>query len=654
MQKIDLDRLREETPIIELAERLGLEVRRKQARCFNAEAHKNGDKKPSLGFDTRTNRFKCFACGVSGSVLDLYMAVRGVDLPTAIKELGNGYATTTYEYKPAPPKPKKIAGDYSEIYETLALTCELDKEATDYLTGDKRGLSKDTVNMFGVFSIGDYNKANKYLKDNFDIKALKEAGLFSEKDNLIFYKHKVVIPFYYGDKIVFLHARNIDGTHPKYLNLIDIPKPIFNLEKLSRLDKGDKVYICEGVFDAMRLTQAGYTAVAILGVTDFKADEVEAFKPFKVVLALDNDEAGKEMTQQIAKMFLLNGKAVSIKELPEGIKDITDFFLQGTGDFEDLPEKEVEVKGLPKTTIEDLPDYYKTLGNGTRTLIGIETGIDALDKATMGLSGIVVLGGIAGLGKTSLALQIAFETCEKGTPVIFYSLEMPKRAIYTKILNRLSKVGYGDIMLKGKPYLDPEAQDTDLMGNKVDFHSLFSKDEAEALGEARTRLMGIGDRLYIRSRERGEEAINFSTLQEEINLVKVKHNTDKVLVVIDHLQVFDFRKDEKERASDQIDKESKLIDRFKELSEKTDTPILLISQKNKQGFGSSGLESIKGSVDIVYLADIVMTLEGEDNDTTLSGLKRIKLVINKNRYNSPTALAFNFNGTTSNFETAIS
>jgi len=652
MKKIDLDRLREETPIIELAERLGLEVRGKQARCFNAQAHKNGDKKPSLGFNTRTNRFKCFACGVSGSVLDLYMAVRGVDLPTAIKELGNGYATTTYEYKPTPPKPKKIVGDYSEIYETLALTCGLDKEATDYLTGDKRGLSKDTINMFGIFSIGDYNKVNKYFKDNFDIKALKESGLFSEKGSLIFYKHKIVIPFYYGDKIVFLQARNIDDTHPKYLNLIDIPKPIFNLERLSRLDKGDKVYICEGVFDAMRLTQEGYTAVAILGVTDFKADDVEVFKPFKVVLALDNDEAGKEMTQQIAKMFLLNGKAVSIKELPEGIKDITDFFLQGTGDFEDLPEKEVEVKGLPKTTTEDLPDYYKTLGNGTRTLIGIETGIDALDKATMGLSGIVVLGGMAGIGKTSLALQIAFETCEKGTPVIFYSLEMPKRAIYTKILNRLSKVGYGDIMLKGKPYLDPEAQDTDLMGNKVDFHSLFSKDEAEALEEARNRLMGIGDRLYIRSRERGEEAINFSTLQEEINLVKVKHNTDKVLVVVDHLQVFDCRKYEKERVSDQIDKESKLIDRFKELSEKTDTPILLISQKNKQGFGSSGLESIKGSVDIVYLADIVMTLEGEDNDTTLSGLKRVKLVINKNRYNAPTTLVFNFNGATSNFETA--
>lgn len=327
MNKVDLDRLRDNTPIVELAEKLGLEVRRHQARCFNAEAHKNGDKKPSLGLDVRTNRFKCFACGVSGSVIDLYMAVKGVDLTTAIKALDDGRFSSTYEYKPVSPKPKKLSGEYSEVYEALALSCALDKEATDYLTGDKRGLNLDTVNMFGIFSIEDYAKANKYLKDHYTLETLRKAGVFSEKNNLIFYKHKIVIPFYQGSKIVFLHGRNLDGTHPKYLNLVGIDKPLFNLDLLERLHDGDKVYICEGVFDAMVLTQEGYNAVAILGVTDFRPEEVELFRRFEVVLALDNDEAGKEMTEAISKMFLLSGKSVKVKELPDGIKDITDYFL---------------------------------------------------------------------------------------------------------------------------------------------------------------------------------------------------------------------------------------------------------------------------------------------------------------------------------------
>lgn len=325
--------------------------------------------------------------------------------------------------------------------------------------------------------------------------------------------------------------------------------------------------------------------------------------------------------------------------------------------FDQLPEEFIEVKGLPKTTTADLPDYYKTLGDGSRVLIGVETGIPVIDKATMGLSGVVVLGGIAGQGKTSLALQVGYEACVKGTPVIFYSLEMPKRAIYTKILNRLSSVSYGDILLKGRPYLDNDIQPTNLVGEPIDFFSLLTMDESKALCDARDKLVEIGDRFYVRSRERGEEPISFTTLEAEINLVKLRHNAEKVLVVIDHLQVFDFRKDETERVSDQIDKESKLIDRFKGVSEKTDTPILLISQKNKQGFKSSGLESIKGSVDIVYLADVVMFLEGEnekDGDIIYTnGHRKIRLVISKNRYNAPQTIDFMFDGKTSNFKPVL-
>lgn len=318
--------------------------------------------------------------------------------------------------------------------------------------------------------------------------------------------------------------------------------------------------------------------------------------------------------------------------------------------FDQLPEPLAEVKGLPKTAGEDLPDYYQTLGDGSRKLIGVETGINGLDKATMGLSGVMVLGGVAGQGKTSLALQIAYEACNGGIPVIFYSLEMPKRAIYTKILNRLSRVGYGDILLKGRPYLDPEATESNLMGEEVDFRSLFTQDEATALKQARDKLVKLADRFYVRSRERGEAQISFKTLEAEINLVKARHNAERVLVVVDHLQVFTLE----EMVADQVQKESRLIDGFKGVSEKTDTPILLISQKNKQGFSSSGLESIKGSVDIVYLADIVMFLEseGETKEEAIfnNGLKKVRLVISKNRYNSPQTLDFVFDGKNSNFE----
>jgi DNA primase len=334
MIKQDLDDLRQNIPILDLAERLGLEIRRKQARCYNSEAHAHGDIKPSLGFDTKTNHYKCFTCGVGGSVIDLYMAIKGVDFKTAVNELSEGKLGGKFEYKPLPtPLPKKLSGEYSEVYQRLELFCAgRDKETTDYLTGPRRGLNEAILDRFNIFSIKDYQKTNQYLKDSFSLETLKASGLVNDKGNLIFYRHKVIIPFYDKGKVVFLQGRNLDGTHPKYLNLTGVEKPVFNLENLRKLKVGERVYICEGVFDAMRLSQEGYNAVAILGVTDFRPEEVDIFKPYEVVLALDNDEAGLTMSNEIAKLFTLQGKSVKQKILPEGIKDITDYFLSQQND----------------------------------------------------------------------------------------------------------------------------------------------------------------------------------------------------------------------------------------------------------------------------------------------------------------------------------
>lgn len=333
-------------------------------------------------------------------------------------------------------------------------------------------------------------------------------------------------------------------------------------------------------------------------------------------------------------------------------------------DFDNLPEQPVAVKGIekPKPAREFLEPYYKTLGDGTLDLLGIKTGIAELDKKTLGLDGLIVLGGIAGQGKTSLALQLAFDACELGTPTIFYSLEMPKRAIFTKILNRLAQVKYSDILLKGRQYLDETRQDKNLLGEETDFYKLLTKEQADNLKQAKEKLTNTSDKFYLRSRESKEADIDFASVEQEINLIKAEHKADKVLVVIDHLQVFNAG----ENYKDQIDKEGKLITGFKGISERTGATIILISQKNKAGFTSRGLQTIKGSVDIVYLADVVMFLESDeekksqDNSKELDSiiatfggqvLKRIDLVIDKNRYNAPCTIQLDFNGEYSSFTT---
>jgi replicative DNA helicase len=325
-------------------------------------------------------------------------------------------------------------------------------------------------------------------------------------------------------------------------------------------------------------------------------------------------------------------------------------------DFDNLEERAVKVAGIekPKSAGEYLEEYYKTLGNGTLDYLGVRTGLSELDKKTLGLDGLIVLGGIAGQGKTSLALQLAFGACELGTPTIFYSLEMPRRAIFTKILNRLAEVRYSDILLKGRQYLDETSKETNLLGEDTNSQKYLSKTEADKLKEAKAELIKTSDKFYLRTRESKEADITFESVEQEINLIKAEHKADKALVIIDHLQVFnagDYK--------DQIDKEGKLITGFKDISERTGATIVLISQKNKAGFTSKGLQTIKGSVDIVYLADLVMFLESDsekpDGDladsviATFGEVKKIDLVIDKNRYNAPTKIELDFNGEFSSF-----
>ena len=297
----------------------------------------------------------------------------------------------------------------------------------------------------------------------------------------------------------------------------------------------------------------------------------------------------------------------------------------------EIPVKPIE--GLKTTTptpiSKDIEEYISTLGDGKREIIGIKTGIRELDRALLGLSGVIVLGGKAGGGKTNLALHLAKQVAKNKTPVLFYSLEMAYIQIVTRLLSSLSKVGYGDILLKGNT--------VDKEGGKYQLPEEDKLKLMEGLGQ----LAELGEYIHIKTTdtERSGE-ITFETLKADVEYLKKKFKTEEVLVVVDHMQLF---KPEGEYR-DQIDKEQNLINNFKNTSTKTNATILLISQQNKAGYDSDSVTSIKGSVEIIYLADVVMFIKANKDDIGNGeyaetfkevGSDTRELEIVKNRYNAP-------------------
>lgn len=277
-------------------------------------------------------------------------------------------------------------------------------------------------------------------------------------------------------------------------------------------------------------------------------------------------------------------------------------------DFEKLMEEPVTIEGveMPAASTEYLADYYKRLGDGSSDFIGIRTGLDELDKATYGLDGLIVLGGIAGKGKTSLALQISFDACEKCTPVLFYSLEMPRRAIFTRLFSRLANISYADIILKGGPYLDDMRENNGMCKEEINTNMLFTLEEIQRLKRAKMHIESVSHKFYVRDVSDKLE-ITANQIEKEIQMVKAEHEAEKVLVIIDHLQIF--KSDNYTDLKDRIDR---IMADFKKINERTEACILLISQKNRAGYYNNGLESLMGSAGIEYTADVVMLLDSKE------------------------------------------
>jgi len=81
----DMKYIRQEVPINEVAQALGLRIRgRNLTHCWRIENHKNGDRTPSLSF--HKNRAKCFVCDLHPlSTLDLVSLHENCGLDEAAK-----------------------------------------------------------------------------------------------------------------------------------------------------------------------------------------------------------------------------------------------------------------------------------------------------------------------------------------------------------------------------------------------------------------------------------------------------------------------------------------------------------------------------------------------------------------------------------------
>ena len=303
MKNEELDDIRA-TPIEKVADKMGIRVVRHKALCpFHEDRH------PSLHF--KNNRFKCFACGASGDVIDLVQRYLNVEFKEAVEWMGAppppGGGISCPPDTPAalltPPPGGRGAVDIEYLY-TLIARPVINAEAAHFLY-DERKIDPRVVKWCGLTSISEPMPCWRWGKAFYDAPSL-------------------LIPY-----------RDLDGrllsVQGRYMGKEEKPRcrfprgshvGMYNKPVIRRLKSGDELWITEGPSDCWAMLSAGYKAVAIPSATSLTRADISVLRdglPEGVSLHMypDNDEPGMKLFEDLRRWFPeLQGHV-----LPEGCKD---------------------------------------------------------------------------------------------------------------------------------------------------------------------------------------------------------------------------------------------------------------------------------------------------------------------------------------------
>lgn len=348
--KNDIEQLKASLSITNVAKALGLNVERGRCHCFFPQRHAHGDRTPSLSISEDRGLFRCFVCpDVRGDVIDLVQMLRDCSFSEAVhwlKEEFRPWMVAQEMPLQTTPKKESVARDSSskvvEIPEAHRMKVVLsflkmldtvdNTPAKNYLI--KRRIFKPVWDKMRLRYLTDYEGVSAALFKEYGLELLQGVGLFNEKGNLRYFKHRLIFPYLDREfRSLYFQSRTIErDTKPKELNLKGkVPYP-YNLSAFD--SKPGWLYLCEGVIDTLTLIGRGLPAVGIPGVSSFKSEWVSFFKNKNVVICLDQDEAGRRGTSVIQELLTASGIKSTVNGsllLPERFRmkegeDINDYF----------------------------------------------------------------------------------------------------------------------------------------------------------------------------------------------------------------------------------------------------------------------------------------------------------------------------------------
>ncbi len=267
-------------PIEGVAERLGLRISRHVSLCpFHDDRH------PSLHFNVRKNRFRCYVCGEQGRTIDLVMKQLRLTFFEACKWLADDSNIIISEYTSKVKKQTEPPSVNIDSLLPLVAQPVLTEEARKFLF-EERKLNPRVIDWCGISST-----------------------------------HTDLIIPYFGIE------GNLIGMQWRYLGS-DKSKPrfrfpkgsqcgIYNLPVLKQLREGEPLFICEGASDCWSMLSDGHKAIAIPSATLLKEEDLALLQGVNLHMYPDQDRPGEKLFLELRERL----PQLVRHQLPTGCKD---------------------------------------------------------------------------------------------------------------------------------------------------------------------------------------------------------------------------------------------------------------------------------------------------------------------------------------------